>query len=77
MTDSEKSYTHQAAPDRLAVFDAPFVCANPDCDEAAPAPPDGSREQWERTRACPRCGGGMFRAPWAECVDREVGADVG
>lgn len=66
-----QSHTHRAASERRAVFDAPFVCANPDCDEALPAPPGGSPDQWQRTVTCPACGGGMFRAPWGDAVPRD------
>jgi hypothetical protein len=67
---AQTSHTHRAAHQRHAVFDAPFVCANRDCDEAVPPPPAHEQAGWAQEWSCPRCGARMFRACWAQAVPR-------
>lgn len=49
-------------------FSTPFTCS--DCDEAVPAPAQWEPDAWAREITCPRCGGRMYRAPFAEAVPR-------
>jgi hypothetical protein len=67
---SRQSYTYELLTGRVAVLNAPFVCSEEDCVEALPAPlhPDPRAQSLEES--CPRCGGRMYRAPFARARPR-------
>ena len=65
------SWTHVAVRERSARFDAPFVCCEPDCDEAIPAPSPVGRDGWADDCHAPAAKDGC-RALWARAVPRVV-----
>ena len=60
---------------RAPIAEQPFTCSGMACDEAQPA--ERAASTFIATITCPRCGEPMFRAPFAEVVERELGGQRG